>query len=1603
MISLQIIDIISTVGCDNMKYVKFVEDDESKNSLYGEYVQRSLSRTNNQVIKIFGKTEDGVSILVNILELKPFFYIGFEEYINKTTANLIVNKILSSIDYRFKDMLVDWDLVYSQPFEKFVGNDYFPYIKMYFRNKYGLKEFERMLAKMDNIEILISSSGGNSVIKKLNMFLAENNVDEIIKAIHQMDIKPASWISIERYKIKATKTANVDLEIETNYKCIKSIDKLTNTPVKIMIYDIECMSELGELGEFPLAIKNYTTLAKELIDLQKLHSNHYLIKDDELFILTINQCMQLAFAEYYYPFGIRQIKTIENFKPSIELIQNTTDLIMVNYQVHDHSTNECDICIELVANIFIENYPPIVDYQNYYNLSKHVWLNIHKLKKYNYNHNHFKYYVIKMIETAFMDYYDGFKISPIYTKNNKIPTTNEIEIIVSKIPDMLNKSEPYQEKIKNLANYLNDRLVQYRIRGDPVIQIGFTFQLLGEPNPYLKGIYTLNSCSLFSNDDLIYDENNSDYSFDDIVQFNKKWNTNFSNKNEIARYLSDSQKLKDKSKIIVKSFNNESSMIKGFADLIKLENPDMFGGYNNFSFDDGYLVDRASELGIREYLLTNISRLHKDVSIIKILNDFRSKPKDKDKTDNKNQESEDNQMKSKTIIIKGRITFDIYRIIYKQHNLPEYKLNSVCKHFLQKQKNDVLPTQIAIMQRGRSDERSIIARYCIIDCILCNRLLSKLAIIGNLISMSNVSYVPISYLIFRGQTIKGFSLVVKKCNQRNKVIRSYQTSNQLVDHDDKYEGAIVLDPIIDLHTDPTAVADFNSLYPSSIMSDKISNDTLVTDPKYDNLPGFQYNTIEYDEFYYEQAVHKITGATLKKKNKIKKDEKCVCRFVANAGGILCEIEEDLVRARKEARAQIPQYIGKNDEIAASLESRQLSFKLVGNSVYGLTGAVVSPIYNRRVAASITATGRKMIMFSKNYIEHNYINRLVEIKQAKIPFSSVLVRKATCIYGDSVTGNSPVLVKYDGNTEYIEIQDLFAKFENANNTSHCDCGKEMVKAFNCYVWSDVGWTKIKKVIRHLTSKKIYRIMTLDSIVDVTEDHSLLDANLSIIKPINSLNVQLLYHNYTGELVNSNCSKCLNNDELSWLVGIYASSGYLDYPSNTLLIRHVNCNLINRVSQLLNNHFGNLDLSVNLLDSIYILTVDGNLNSYFMKKWISITNNNKIPYWIFNSNNKTKISFIEGFIHGHLNPKYNYIKHSGYEVTYKVTLNNQLLATMFHYLFRSIGLSVYTNSNLIKQFQIIGTSNKTQHINSVVNKIYEYSDKTQYVYDIETENHHFGSGIGNIIVHNTDSVFIKFDMYDSNNNTKITGLDSVYASMEICRGATREISCQLKYPQNLEFEKTIYPLLMIDKKMYKGNYYEKINVPVFHEKTMGFATKKRDTAPIVKTIINGLTHLLFSSTDRIDKDTVKNFIVNEFRKILKGEYPIDQFIRTKSWKGHYENPDQIPQHVLALRQANRDPGNQFHINDRIAFIHIHNPNGLLQGDKIETVEYVKSNKLKIDYYYYIEKQIINNLFKFLSPNQNLGITLKYLLDILNKLSQESKHVITIDSFLKQVTKF
>ena len=72
--------------------------------------------------------------------------------------------------------------------------------------------------------------------------------------------------------------------------------------------------------------------------------------------------------------------------------------------------------------------------------------------------------------------------------------------------------------------------------------------------------------------------------------------------------------------------------------------------------------------------------------------------------------------------------------------------------------------------------------------------------------------------------------------------------------------------------------------------------------------------------------------------------------------------------------------------------------------------------------------------------------------------------------------------------------------------------------NYKVWTDSGWTTIKSVMRHKVSKKIFRVLTHTGVVDVTEDHSLLNKNKEKVSPKNCIINQELLHNFPFFLEN-----------------------------------------------------------------------------------------------------------------------------------------------------------------------------------------------------------------------------------------------------------------------------------------------------------------------------------------------------------------------------------------------------------------------------------------------------------------------------------------------------
>ena len=206
--------------------------------------------------------------------------------------------------------------------------------------------------------------------------------------------------------------------------------------------------------------------------------------------------------------------------------------------------------------------------------------------------------------------------------------------------------------------------------------------------------------------------------------------------------------------------------------------------------------------------------------------------------------------------------------------------------------------------------------------------------------------------------------------------------------------------------------------------------------------------------------------------------------------------------------------------------------------------------------------------------------------------------------------------------------------------------------------------------------------------------------------------------------------------------------------------------------------------------------------------------------------------------------------------------------------------------------------------------------------------------------------------------------------------------LLYPQDLEYEKTFFPWFILSKKRYCGNKYE-FNPKKFKQVNMGIVLKRRDNANIVKRVVGGLVDILLNKRDI---DLAIKFMKESIKKLLRGDYGIDEFITSKSLRGNYKGKkktgDRAGEHgswpwddvecsiahvKLCQRMKQRDPGNAPQSNDRIQYVAIYKEQKkgvkMLQGDKIETPEYIIENGLEIDYLFYLTNQIMKPSIQFL----------------------------------------
>jgi DNA polymerase elongation subunit (family B) len=239
---------------------------------------------------------------------------------------------------------------------------------------------------------------------------------------------------------------------------------------------------------------------------------------------------------------------------------------------------------------------------------------------------------------------------------------------------------------------------------------------------------------------------------------------------------------------------------------------------------------------------------------------------------------------------------------------------------------------------------------------------------------------------------------------------------------------------------------------------------------------------------------------------------------------------------------------------------------------------------------------------------------------------------------------------------------------------------------------------------------------------------------------------------------------------------------------------------------------------------------------------------------------------------------------------------------------------------------------------------------------------------------------------NTGEKIVGKPALEMTIEIAQDAADLCTQFLKPPMELTYEKTLMPFVLLSKKRYVGMLYE-TDPNKGKLKYMGLSLKRRDSCDYLKDVYGQILNILMKENS-VQKAI--DYLEGALTELIRGTVPMDKLTITKALRGDYKNPLQIAHRVLADRIGQRDPGNKPKPGDRMKFVHIVNDaKKALQGDKIETPEYILANRLQVDYVFYITNQLMKPL------QQLFGLALEQIW--LNK----GKHML-IKTFKKDMQK-
>jgi DNA polymerase I len=514
---------------------------------------------------------------------------------------------------------------------------------------------------------------------------------------------------------------------------------------------------------------------------------------------------------------------------------------------------------------------------------------------------------------------------------------------------------------------------------------------------------------------------------DTIAMISLKFHPNFEDKDSlvlVSRRLSKNYKN-------VLSFKDEKEMLKEFLRIIDSFDPDIITGYNINNFDFPYILQR---LTINK-LPKTIGRCSSKQAISrKIGTEYRNS-------------------------VIGRIVVDVFELIKsfieketllsisfsKMTRLKRYGLDDVAREFLGEGKT-LNHKEILKYWSGKEEDIEKVIAYTEQDAKLTLRLLLEKNLLDKYYELAKVSGLLLQDVLDGGESVRVENLLLSEFNKHDFVLPNKPSDEEVLRRKDEREikslkGALVLEPEVGLHVNPTIYLDFKSMYPSIFIYYNICPTTFLKDEN--NLEKIEtpFGACFVSKKIREGIIPKIISKLIKERDVVKK---------------LLKISTD----ENEKRA---------------LDAKQEALKRMANAFYGYTGYMRARLYSIEIANAITSCGRFLIQKTKEIVERD--------KRFKVIYGdtdSLFIKTPAKSFEEAFELGKEIEAKINaeiGNIVTTKIENVFKTLLILTKKRYAGLAVEEVNGQSREIIIMKGIETVRRDWCDLTSKTLYNVLEI----------------------------------------------------------------------------------------------------------------------------------------------------------------------------------------------------------------------------------------------------------------------------------------------------------------------------------------------------------------------------------------------------------------------------------------------------------------------------------------------------------------------------------------------